>query len=358
MQPFIILGMPRSRTYWLSRFLSYGSWHCGHDELQHCRSLDDVRSWFAQPDIGTVETAAAPFWRLLPKDAKVVTVRRPIEEVLDSVMRVLPGSDMAAMDKLLRGVDRKLDQVEARILGVMRVEYRYLAHESVCKTVFEHCLPYQHDHDWWTSWNAQHVSGNLAAQVRYCRAYMPQIRKMERAAKQAILAKFARQYGARQPMDGFVFQEEPFEQWLVDAQQLFRQHLAVTDQDAEGYALKNIPLGRQLDAGGMIQVTTARSNGKMFGYVMSLISPSPNKRDILMAQNLLPYASPDCPGLGRRLQMKAIDLLHEKGISQVFVRTGTLGADGPRIGSMYERLGFVPEGQLYRLEMEDRPWAS
>lgn len=318
------------------------------------RSLDDCLTWFKQPDIGTVESAAAPFWRLIPQDIRVVTVRRPVEEVLDSVMRVLPGSDMAAMDKLLRAADRKLDQVEARILGVMRVEFADLARESGCARLFEHCLPYPHDHDWWASWNGQRVSGNLAAQVRYCRAYLPQLQKLARAAKQAMLAKMHRH--VRPSWDGFVFQEEPFEQWLIDAQQLFRQHLAQTDQDADGYYLKNIPLGRQLDAGGMLQVTTARQNGKMFGYLLSLISQSPDRRDVLMAQNLLPYASPDCPGLGRRLQRKAIDILREKGIVQVIARTGTRG-NGPKLGSMYERLGFVPEGQLYRLELEDRPWA-
>lgn len=354
MQPFIVLALSRSRTFGLSKFLSYGNWHCGHDELQHCRSLDDVRSWFAQPDIGTVETAAAPFWRLLPRDANIVTVRRPVEDVLDSVMRAIPGSDMAAMDKLLRAADRKLDQIEARVLGVMRVEYRYLEHESVCARVFEHCLPYPHDHDWWAAWNAQHVSGNLAAQIRYCRAYMPQLQKLGRAAKQATLAKLHR--GARPSMDGFVLQEEPFERWLTDAQQLFRHHLAQTDQDADGAMLKNIPLGRQLDAAGMMQITTARQNGRMWGYVISLISPDADHRDRLMAQNLLPYASPDCPGLGLRLQRKAIALLEEKGIPRVVGRTGMRG-DGPRLGSMYERLGFSPEGMLYSMDLGDRQWA-
>jgi GNAT superfamily N-acetyltransferase len=353
---FIVLALPRSRTYWLSRFLSYGSWHCGHDELQHCRSLEDVRSWFTQPDIGTVETAAAPFWRLLPPDAKIVTVRRQVEDVLDSVMRVLPATDMAAMDKVLRATDRKLDQVERRILGVMRVEFSDLVDEATCAGLFEHCLPYPHDHDWWASWNGQRISGNLAAQVRYCRAYLPQIRKLERAAKQATLAQLTRQYGTRPSMDGFVFQEEPFERWLRDAQHLFRHHLAQTDQDADGAMLKNIPLGRQLDAAGVMQITTARVNGRMFGYVISLISPDADHRDRLMAQNLLPYASPDCPGLGRRLQSKAIELLRAKGIPRVVARTGIRG-DGPRLGSLYERLGFHPEGMLYGMDLEDRPWA-
>ncbi len=356
MQPFIILALPRSRTFWLSRYLSYGSWHCGHDEIMHCRSLDDVRSWFAQPDIGTVETAGSPFWRLLPPSAKIITVRRPVEDVLDSVVRAVPDCDIAMMDKLLRSADRKLDQIEARIPFVMRVEFADLTHESGCARLFEHCLPYKHDPAWWYSWDAQRVSGNLAAQIRYCRAYLPQLQKLARAAKQAMLARLERQYSMRPSMDGFVFQEESFERWLVDAQQLFRQHLAQTEQDSEGYSLKNIALGRQLAASGMLQVTTARSNGKMFGYLLSLISPDADHCDRWVAQNLLPYASPNCPGLGMRLRRKAESLLEEKRIARVVGRTGMRG-DGPRLGAMYERGGYHPEGMLYSKDLGDQLWA-
>ena len=64
---FVVLAMPRSRTKWLSQFLSYGPWQVGHDEIRHCRSMDDVAAWLSQPFTGTIETAArAAFWRLLP----------------------------------------------------------------------------------------------------------------------------------------------------------------------------------------------------------------------------------------------------------------------------------------------------
>lgn len=36
---FVVFSMPRSRSAWLARFLSYGDWHCGHDEIRHFRSL-------------------------------------------------------------------------------------------------------------------------------------------------------------------------------------------------------------------------------------------------------------------------------------------------------------------------------
>jgi len=349
--PFIVLALPRSRTMWLSRFLSYGEWHCGHDELQHCRSLEDAWTWFKQPCAGTVETAAAPFWRLLLRhqpDIRIVTVRRPVDDVLASVLRVVPGCSPVEMLDLLRRMDHKLDQIEARVPCVLSVRFDDLAQESACAAVFEHCLLYDHDPEWWAACNAQHVSGNLAAQVRYAQAYLPQIQKLERAAKHASFAAMTPKAAAP---EGFTFEDEPIDRWYRDATPLFRQHMAQTGQDIEDWSRKNLPLGRRLDAGGAMQIITARSNGRMFGYLMSLISPSLDDPSALVAQHLPVFASPDCPGLGMKLQRAAIEALRHKGVTEVLGLAGVRGA-GPRLGSVYRRLGFDTAGQMYRLQLE------
>src|SRR5664279_2954834 len=124
MPPFVVLAMPRSRSYWLSRFLSAGGWHCGHDELRHMRSLDDVRSWLAQPLTGTVETAAGPFWRLLmdlAPDARVVVLRRPVAEVVDSLVRL--GFERAPMVRIMTRLDAKLAQIAVRVPGCLSVSF-------------------------------------------------------------------------------------------------------------------------------------------------------------------------------------------------------------------------------------------
>src|SRR4029079_9933596 len=124
--PFVIFSMPRSRSFWLSRFLSYGPWQCGHDEARHCRSLDDVTSWLSQPFTGTVETAAAPFWRLLPEGGRVVTLRRPVDDVLGSTRRTGMEFDDAPMTAMLRDTERKLNQIEARLPNVLAVTFANL----------------------------------------------------------------------------------------------------------------------------------------------------------------------------------------------------------------------------------------
>src|SRR5215472_8322044 len=118
-KPVVILSLPRCRTAWLSKFLSYGQWQFSHDELRHCRSLDDVRSWLAQPYTGTVETAAAPFWRLLERyspEARIVTLRRPVAAVAASLARGGLCVDDAVMRRL-QMADRKLEQIEHRLAG-------------------------------------------------------------------------------------------------------------------------------------------------------------------------------------------------------------------------------------------------
>lgn len=349
--PFVIFALPRARTFWLSRFLSHGDYHCGHDEIQHMRSLDDVKAWFTQPFIGTVETAAAPFWRLLmhyQPDVCVVTIRRNRADVLASIMRALPGCDPDGMHTLLRAGDVKLDQIEARVPGVLSVRYEDLAQEEGCGRVFQHCLGRPLNHNWWQAWNAINVSGNLLAQVRYARAYLPQLQKLARVAKHAGLAIMGQQ--TSRPPEGFTFQDEPIDRWYADATVLFREHMAVTGQDIEDWGRKNIGLGRRMDAAGAMQIMTARSNGRMFGYVMSIIGPSLDDPNALVAQQMPIFADPSCPGLGMKLQRASIAALRCKGITEVLGRSGTRGS-GPRSGVMYRRLGFEDAGQMHRLEL-------
>jgi len=344
--PFIVFALPRSRTFWLSRFLSHGEWICGHDELQHMQSLDDIATWFTQPNIGSVETAAAPFWRLLPPAARVLVVRRQVEDVLASLAR--QGVAGAAVESLIRAADRKLDQIERRVPGVLSVQFADLVREDVCAAVFEHCLQSPHDPVWWRKWDGQNVSGNLAAQVRYCQAYLPRMLKLARSAKQRMLVNMARPTTAP---TGFVFQEEDIDTWFRDAKPLIREHMIATGQDVDDYKAKNEPLLRKYDAMGAIQIMTARSNGRMFGYLMTIVGPSLDAEDRTEALHLPFFVSKDCPGgLGMKLQRAASEALWAKGVTDLFGRTGARGA-GPRLDIVYRRQGFEEFGTLYRIDL-------
>lgn len=347
-RPFVVFALPRSRTAWISHFLSYGDWHCGHDELRHMRTLDDVDAWFAQPCTGTVETAGAPWWRMLEPGMRVVVVRRPVEEVVDSLMRI-PGCsfDTDELRTTMTRLDHKLDQIESRV-PCLSVNFGDLGKEETCAALFEHCLPYAHDHAWWEGLSRVNIQINMRTLIRYCTAYAPAMDKLASVAKHRSLTALA----LRKPViaDGMTIQTEGFDNWLADAQHLLAEHHAQIGESPENWRNKNIPLLRAMDELGAMQITTARSNGRMFGYLMTLISPSLVTENMMTAVNTAFFADPACPGLGLKLQRAALAGFREQGIGEVLWETNTVGGAN-RIGAIYKRLGAEEKGSVYRLRL-------
>lgn len=353
--PFVIFALPRSRTTWLSQFLSYGGWHCGHEESRHFRSLDDLKNWLSQPMTGSAETAAAPFWRMLPKyrpDAKVVVVRRPVEDVVESLLRLdMHGSAQFDRDTLTRHMTRldgKLGQIERRLPNVLSVQFPELGNEATAARVFEHCLPFAFVPSWWRKWRHVNVQCSMPALARYYAANRTAMDVMALNAGRAIIADMARK--APVLADGMTLQVEPFEDWLRDGQGLFAEHSGDVGEAPDSFASKNIPLMRALDQMGSMQIVTARSNGRMFGYLVSVLHPSLEAQNRLSAVHTTFYASKDAPGLGLKLQRAALGFLKERGVSELFMRAGPRG-DGPRTGALYRRLGAADDGQIYRLSL-------
>lgn len=346
----MIMSLPRSRSAWLARFLTYGEWVCGHEELRHLRTLDDVTTWFSQGCTGTAETAAAPFWRLIPENVRIVLVRRPVGQVVDSLL-ALPGLtfDRAGLEVLMERHDRKLDQIATR-RDVLSVNFDDLADEATCAKVFEYCLPYGHDPEHWARLAPINVQCHMVGLMRYAAAFGPALEKLGKVARHTILTRLA----VKEPVsvDGMVLGTEDFDTWLKDAGHLFDEHLIRVGEAPGDWERKNIPLMRRLYEAGAMQITTARSNGRMFGYLMTLISPSLTSESLTSGSNTTFYASPDVPGLGLKLQRAALKALKDRGIGEVFYEAGQRG-DGPRLGTMYRRLGATEHGQVYRLELTE-----
>jgi hypothetical protein len=345
---YVVFGMPRSRTAWLSNFLSYGDWHCGHDELRYARSMGDVEAWLGQPCTGTIETAGAPFWRLL--DCKIAIVRRPVADVVNSLMAISGCAfDRAALTVAMTKLDRKLDQIEART-GCLSVQFDDLADEATCARLFEYCLPYAHDHDHWASLAPVNIQINMPRLIKYCTAYQPAMHKLESVAKHKSLTALALQKPA--DVGGMTFQTESFDTWLTDAARVLAEHHFQIGEAPENWRNKNIPLLRAMDQMGAMQITTARLNGRMFGYLMTLLTPSLATEGMLCAVNTAFFADPDCPGLGVRLQREALASFKAMGVGEVLWETNTVGS-GNRIGALYRRLGAEEKGAVYRLKLAE-----
>lgn len=344
---FVVFAMPRCRTKWLSVFLQYGPWVVGHDELRHCRSLDDVRSWFAQPNTGTVETAASGFWRLLERvapGARVMTLRRPVPAVAASLARAGLVFDDRVMCALLERIERKLDQIEHRLPDVLALKYDDLADEVACARVFERCLQIPHDHGWWERVAPVNIQADLPRMVLYANAYASQTEKLRRMARHEVLRGF------RRPIEteGVTFQQEALAQAFRDGAQAMSDECMMLGEYPEAWQQMNIPLLERLEERGALHIYTARSNGRMFGYVVTALGEAFHARDQVEAEQVSFFADPSWPGLGRKLQHAAIEDLRGYGINRVMM----FQPDETRVGLVYRRLGARQTGQRFVLELQ------
>ncbi len=175
--PFVIYAMPRSRTTWLSEFLSYSDWRCYHEIAVTMRSIEDVRAFLARPCTGTSDTAAAPGWRLirhLAPDVRSVVIRRPIDDVFDSLMQLGIAYDKPALRRILVYLDRLLVEI-SRQDNCLSVDYEYLDDEGACREIFEHCLPYTFDRPWWLWYKNRDVQMDVRQLMDYYRANKTEI---------------------------------------------------------------------------------------------------------------------------------------------------------------------------------------
>lgn len=88
--PFVILALPRSRTAWLSAWLSDGGRLCLHDALAFAHSRDVLRA-LTNGGNGMAETAGMALPRVLHAtlpDARYLVVRRDPQEVNTSLHRL------------------------------------------------------------------------------------------------------------------------------------------------------------------------------------------------------------------------------------------------------------------------------
>lgn len=193
-QPFIIYALPRSRTAWLARFLSYRGFMCYHEQAIFMRSLKDVRAFFRRSNIGTAETAAAPgrcLIRYVAPNIKEVVVFRPVDEVVESMMNVDVGGvatyDRAALKKSMEYNERVLRRVAADP-KVLSVNYHDLDKPETCARIFEHCLPYKFDQAWWESLKDINVQVNVKDVLLYYYSNRPAIEAFKKYCKSELRA--------------------------------------------------------------------------------------------------------------------------------------------------------------------------
>ncbi len=187
--PFIIYALPRSRTKWLSEFLSYKGWTCHHEAAIAMRSIEDVVRLFGAANTGAVETAAAHGAAILRHHLpglKEVVVRRRLDDAVDAMLAVdvsgVATYDREALRAMLTRTARELDRISARH-GVLTVEFDDLDREDVCRAIFEHCLPFAMAHGWWARLRDQNIQVDVRSVLTYFHRHREEIDGFKRACK-------------------------------------------------------------------------------------------------------------------------------------------------------------------------------
>lgn len=195
--PFIVYALPRSRTAWLARFLSYGGWRCSHETAIFLRNLQDVRDVFALSRTGTVETAAAQAWRIIHHHVptlRAVVIRRPVDEVVESVLAVdlmgVAKYDPVRVRAIMDYGDRCLDQIALQP-GTLSISFEDLARPEACAAIFERCLGIPFNREWWAHLAPQKIEVNVPAMIAYYHNHFNDIHRFK-SLMRAELSRLAR----------------------------------------------------------------------------------------------------------------------------------------------------------------------
>lgn len=146
--PFLVLSLPRSRSFWLSKLLSFEGRGCDHDPSRFWTNAFDAVRYFAFPLAGAADTGLICVWHslrpLLPRDLAVVVVHRPVPEVVESLRRLGAPHSPRGLDEMAR----RLRDVDG-----LHVKAEQLDTYDTCAEVFRHCLGSTLPEDRWRTYS-------------------------------------------------------------------------------------------------------------------------------------------------------------------------------------------------------------
>ncbi len=122
MSNFVILGLPRSRTAWLSNFMNYSGINCVHEGLNGIESLEEYGKLF-NGNFGDCNTGLAlfDFRKYLPDDLKIVIIDTDIDKSVEFAKIEFNSDQTENMIKLynnltnLDGLHIKLSELNSKL---------------------------------------------------------------------------------------------------------------------------------------------------------------------------------------------------------------------------------------------------
>lgn len=337
---FIVLSLPRSRSAWIARFLSYRGARCGHDLATQCGSLNELTALLRGEYRGTAETGAMVGWRALRRrmpDAKMAVVRRPVAEVYQSLARF--GLDGDALRNELLERDAMLDEL-SKVHGVRSFSFADLDHIDACRDLFEHCLGEPFDWEWWESLATVNVQIDVAERLRFLQVNRSRINAIKREAMEE----------SRSP--SVVIALEPWNSVWPAIDALFAEHFNEVEGDLahnRPYRLDE-PALRWMNMIGVLRIMTARVDGILAGYCMWQVTRDVESAGMLIAEHGPWFVAKRYAKLllGRKLFDASIADLRAIGVKNAFPHHRLHGR-GAKLGAFFRRRGAVETQRTYSM---------
>lgn len=338
--PFVVFGLPRSRTAWLTQWLSRAAGApVGHDMAIEADSIDQWLENIFRRLRGTCETGAVEAWPILRRaipECRIVTVQRDLEDVaasLEAAGAPTPWDDLRRRARVLGELSEQP--------AVLSVRFSHLANPRACAMVQEHCLGTPFNWPLWCEMDRLNVQVAMAPRLarlaeRHHRILRIRAELIERLAHPAP----------------FVTVGE--ERWAdvadaIDA--MGAGHHAEISAGSEGAFGLNRAGMQQLADAGVLRVFVARIDSTLAGYCMwthevNLEAAAPPPTVVHGPF----YVAPEHTRhhLGRRLLEVSREAFAQAGYRRLRLHH-TMHGRGARAGKLYQSLGAVEYQREYVL---------
>jgi hypothetical protein len=130
---FFITGLPRSRTAWLSAFMSSGDVFCHHELIKENQDVVSYANAMAKGYrvVGNADCGGMVFPDILALHDAIVIIERDPEEVIESLNKVFPEKTKETPE-IVYELQKRLDMVNG-----LRIPYNEV--NSSIKKIWEHC---------------------------------------------------------------------------------------------------------------------------------------------------------------------------------------------------------------------------
>lgn len=344
-QPYIILSLPRSRSYWLSQFLDSSARPCGHDTGRWLNTLADWPEQFAsQRYAGVVETGAVQHWQTishLVPEARLVALLRPVDEVRESLARV------GWTDPELEAKAKALAQL-VKVPGVLVLESARLGEPSYASAVWETLHGRPPAQAWVGQFCQMNLQVDLAQRQEELRARSEASNKVREELR--VFWHLREVQIVKVSVSG----HEALQLWLGQEQTELLARAGGAGAEADRVCMPDFARILELERLGALHVWHALVDGQVAGHTVLTLQPDLEQCGILTCTQNTLYVRPTYArlGLGRKLLHASLSFGKASGAKYAYLHHRAAGP-GAKTKALALRLGAVPLEQNYSLRLED-----